>query len=77
MLYTITIDLSWVDTTNDANGFRVYRQDTLVADLPSDVTKYSDTADVVIGTSLTYSVEAYNDVGVSPRLSHTIGSVCK
>ena len=62
---------------SDANGFRVYRQDALVADLPANVTSYTDIGRVEQGTDLTYSVEAYNDAGVSPRLSHTIASVCK
>ena len=77
VLYEITADLSWTNTASDANGFRVYRQEILVADLPANVTSYTDTGRVELGTELTYSVEAYNDAGVSPRLSHTIASVCK
>ncbi len=77
VLYEIKTDLSWANTAADANGFRVYRQDALVADLPASVTTFSDTGRVELGTELTYSVEAYNDAGVSPRLSHTIASVCK
>jgi len=77
VLYEITTDLSWTNAATDANGFRVYRQDALVADLPANVTRYTDTGRVEEGTSLTYSVEAYNDAGASPRLSHTISSVCK
>ena len=77
VLYEISTDLSWTNAAGDANGFRVYRQDALVADLPANVTSYSDKGKVELGTDLTYSVEAYNDAGVSPRLSHTIASVCK
>jgi hypothetical protein len=77
VLYEITIDLSWMDTANDANGFRVYRQGTMIAELPAGVMSYTDKADVVIGTELTYSVEAFNEAGASPRLSHTFDSVCK
>lgn len=77
VLYEITTDLSWTNTAGDANGFRVYRQDVVVADLPASVTNYTDTGRVEQGTSLTYSVEAYNDAGASPRLSQTIASVCK
>jgi hypothetical protein len=77
VLYKITTNLAWSDAANDANGFRVYRQDTLVADLPANVMQYTDTGNVVLGTDLTYSVEAYNDAGASPRLSHTIASACK
>ncbi|HET6846467.1 MAG TPA: hypothetical protein VFH29_06500, partial [Anaerolineales bacterium] len=77
VLYEINTDLSWTNTANDANGYRVYRQDTLVADLPANVTNYADKGRVELGTSLTYSVEAYNDAGASPRLSRTIPFVCK
>jgi hypothetical protein len=77
VLYEITTNLSWTNTAGDANGFRVYRQETLVADLPASVASYTDKGRVELGTDLTYSVEAYNDAGVSPRLSRTIASVCK
>jgi hypothetical protein len=77
VLYTINTPLSWDDPSNDANGFRVYRNDALIADLTSDVKAFTDKSDVVLGTDLTYSVEAYNEAGASPRLSITIGSVCK
>ncbi len=77
LLYKVTIKLSWTNTAADANGFRVYRENVLVAELPADTTSFTDTADVQIGSSVTYSIEAYNDAGASPRLSHTIGSICK
>jgi hypothetical protein len=77
LIYKVTITLSWTNTATDANGFRVYRQDLLVAELPSDVTSFTDNAEVQIGSPLTYSVEAYNDAGASPRLVRTINSICK
>ena len=77
LLYKVTINLSWTNTAKDANGFRVYRQGVLVTELPSNTTSFTDTADIQIGSALTYSVEAYNDAGASPRLTHTIGSICK
>ena len=77
VLYTVTTTLSWSATAGEVNGFRVYRGDTPIADLPASVTTLADTTDVTIGADLTYSVEAYNDAGVSPRLSHTITSICK
>lgn len=77
VLYGIQSSLAWTDLASDANGFRIYRQDVQVADLPSEVRQFSDTADVVIGTPFTYSVEAYNEAGASPRLSKTLPFVCK
>lgn len=74
--YKVTTDLSWFDAANDANGFRVYRGDTLITDVSVGTTSYTDTTEVTIGSNLTYSVEAYNDAGVSPRRSVTIASIC-
>lgn len=75
--YKVTMDLSWLDAAHDANGFRVYRGSTLIADVPANTTSFTDTTEVTIGSNLTYSVEAYNDAGVSPRRSVTITSICK
>lgn len=77
IVYTVKVDLSWYDPGQDANGYHVYRFDTPIADVPANITSYEDTTDVQIGTQLKYSVEAYNDVGVSPRQTITINSICK
>jgi len=77
VIYKATVDISWIDPAHDANGFRVYRQGALIADLPAATTTVTDKTDVVIGTDLTYSIEAYNDAGLSPRRTITIQSICK
>ncbi len=77
VIYKVTIKLSWSTAGSEVNGFRVYRGDTQVAELPADITSFSDTAEVTLGTDLSYSVEAYNDAGVSPRHNLTIHSICK
>ncbi len=76
-MYKFTINLMWTDPTKDANGFRIYRADTQIADLPADKTSVTDTVSVVLGSQLIYSVEAYNDAGVSPRAKTTLNSICK
>ena len=75
-VYEVKINLSWTNAINDANGYRVYRFETQVADLPSNTTTFSDTTNVNLGSQLAYSVEAYNDAGVSPRKTITINSIC-
>ncbi len=75
--YKVTVKLSWIDPAQDANGFRVYRQGAQIADLPAGTLTFTDAAEVAIGSQLSYSVEAYNDAGVSPRQSVTINSICK
>jgi hypothetical protein len=72
----VKIDLSWSNPAHDANGFRVYRFDMQIADLPATVPSFEDTTDVAVGSQLKYSIEAYNDVGVSPRATITINSIC-
>ena len=77
VMYKATVNLSWIDPANDANGFRVYRQGTQIADLPATKTSVIDTTEVVIGTDLPYSIAAYNDAGMSPQRTITIQSICK
>lgn len=63
----VTTNLSWSDTANNENGYRVYRFDTMIADLPANSGAYTDTTNITYGSALTYSVEAYNTAGASPR----------
>ncbi|MFZ1043246.1 MAG: hypothetical protein WCA79_00390 [Anaerolineales bacterium] len=76
VLYKATVNLSWIDPANDANGFRVYRQGTQIADLPTKTTSIIDTVEVVTGTDLSYSIAAYNDAGISPQQTKTLQSIC-
>jgi hypothetical protein len=71
------IQISWINIGHDANGFRVYRNDVQIADLPADTTTFKDEIEVTVGTQLTYSVEAYNDVGISQRQTITTNPLCK
>jgi len=77
VIYKATVNPSWIDPAHDANGFRVYRQGTLIADVPATTTSVIDTINVVIGANLSYSIAAYNDAGVSPQRTITIQSICK
>ena len=62
----ITTTLSWGDAADNENGYRIYRYDQLVVDLPANSTQYQDAISVAAGTPLQYSVVAYNDAGESP-----------
>ena len=66
--------LTWTDNANNENGYYVFRDGNRIADLPANSTTYTDTVNVSPGTQITYSVQAYNDVGASPQL--TITSTC-
>jgi hypothetical protein len=67
--------LTWTDNANNENGYYVFRNSNRIADLPVNSTTYTDTANISPGTSITYSVQAYNEAGVSPQL--TITSTCQ
>jgi len=76
VMYKATVNLSWIDPANDANGFRVYRHGTQIADLPATKTSVIDTFEVVTGTDLSYGIAAYNDAGISPQQTKTLQSIC-
>ncbi|MBI1792813.1 MAG: SH3 domain-containing protein [Chloroflexi bacterium] len=64
---SVTTNLSWSDTANNENGYRVYRFDTMIADLPANSSAYTDITNITYGSTLTYYIEAYNTAGVSQR----------
>jgi hypothetical protein len=56
------ITVSWLDTSNNEDGFRIYRDGTLAGSVGSNVTTFQDTG-LQYGTTYSYSVAAYNSVG--------------
>lgn len=63
----VTTDLTWSDNADNENGYRVYRFDTMIADLPANSSSYTDTTAINYGSVLTYYIEAYNAAGASQR----------
>jgi len=68
---SVTTNLSWL-APKDANGYRIFRGDTQIADLPADTITYQDTAIIVPAGSVTYGISVYNDVGESTQTKITI-----
>ncbi len=66
--------LNWIDNANNENGYYVFRNGNRIADLPANSTTYTDIVNISPGEQITYSVQAYNDVGASSQL--TITSLC-
>lgn len=62
-----TVTLRWIDVADNENGYHIYRNGELIADLPPGSTSYLDT--ISSGGSLSYSIRAYNDVGESAPLN--------
>lgn len=65
---TATVTLRWIDNADDEAGYRIYRLDQMIADLPAGSTTYTDTP-TTSGGSLSYSIRAYNAAGESAPLN--------
>jgi hypothetical protein len=57
---TMTMNLTWTDRSNSEEGYRVYRDEQVIANLARNSTVYVDVAFVATGKALSYSVEAFN-----------------
>jgi hypothetical protein len=57
---TMTMHLAWNDRSNSEDGYKVYRDQQVIATLPPNSTSYVDVAFVATGKTLSYSVEAFN-----------------
>lgn len=62
----LTTVINWADNADNETGYRVYRNDQLIAELPANSKTYTDTT-TTDGTNVTYGVEAFNEAGVSER----------
>jgi len=60
-----SVSLTWNDAAQDEQGYRVYRGETLVAELAANSGAFTDTVPVSSGTFV-YRVEAFNATGGSP-----------
>jgi len=61
------VTLGWLDQADNEEGYRVYRDGALIATLGANSTSYTDNPPKP--GPHTYEVEAFNDGGVSARLS--------
>ncbi|HUI90151.1 MAG TPA: hypothetical protein VLX61_15640 [Anaerolineales bacterium] len=68
---SITTILSWF-APKYVNGYRIFRGDTQIADLPASTTTYQDTTVIVPAGSVTYGISVYNDVGESSQTKITV-----
>ena len=56
----MTMNLAWTDHSNSEEGYKVYRDEKVIATLAPNSTVYVDVAFVATGKTLSYSVEAFN-----------------
>ncbi|MBN1786238.1 MAG: fibronectin type III domain-containing protein, partial [Candidatus Methanofastidiosa archaeon] len=58
------VEISWTDASSDETGFRIFRDGTQIADIPTNMTSYTDTG-LECGTVHSYYVLSYNNYGQS------------
>lgn len=63
--YSISVSLKWSDRADNETGYRIYRGDSIVADLSAGATTYDDTVMLTPPQTLQYSIVAYNGNGES------------
>jgi len=56
------ITIRWADTSDNEDGFKIYRNGSLIGSVGPNVAMFQDKG-LQYGTTYTYSVAAYNDVG--------------
>ncbi len=71
----VKVTLGWTDKSGDELGFRVFRDDANISELPANSTTYTETIAANATQKLTYSVAAYNAAGESARA--TISFSCQ
>ncbi len=71
-LNTLTVSFNWASVQN-VTGYRIYRNGTLWTTVGPTVNAYEDSS-APLGVNILYELEAFNDYGVAPRISTTVGA---
>jgi len=66
-----TVKLYWIDNSDNEEGFKIYRDNNIVATAGINITTYQDTG-LRPGTTYKYMVKAYNRTGESGTLLCTV-----
>ena len=69
---TTSVSFEWTAVQN-VTGYRIYRNGTLVTTAGPNETSSTD-INSLLGVTLVYELETFNDFGVAPRLSVTVQS---
>jgi hypothetical protein len=67
-----TITLSWKDK-GDESGYRIVRNDIVIAELPADSTQYLDVITLLSGQTVGYRVIAFNPAGDTSSKTISMG----
>lgn len=66
------ITVSWVDKDNE-DGYRVVRNDNIIAELPANTTEFKETITLLSGQTVGYSIIAFNAVGNTQSKTISLG----
>lgn len=66
------VNIRWADK-EDETGYRVVRNDVVVAELPADSTEYFDTITLLSGQTVAYRVIAFNPAGDASSKTISMG----
>jgi len=68
-----TVKLQWTDNSNNEDGFRIYRDNSLIATVGAGFTTYQNT-DLQPATTYRYAVRAFNQAGESEAATCTVAT---
>lgn len=66
------ISIAWSDK-EDETGYRVVRNDVVVAELPADTTEFKETITLLSGQTVGYSIIAFNAIGSTQSKTISLG----
>jgi hypothetical protein len=66
------ITISWADK-EDEIGYRVVRNDIVIAELPANTTEFKETITLLSGQTVGYSIIAFNAVGSTQSKTISMG----
>ncbi len=65
------VSLQWSDNSNNEDGFRIYRDGSIISTVQASSTNFRD-ANLEVGKQYRYLVRAFNEAGESEALSCTV-----
>lgn len=66
------ISIAWSDK-EDETGYRVVRNDVVIAELPADTTEFKETITLLSGQTVGYSIIAFNAIGSTQSKTISLG----
>ena len=68
------IALTWNDKANNETGYRVFRNNELVIEMPANSTNFAEIIALNSGQTVSYQIQAYNEIGGT--MSSTASITC-